>query len=250
MKKSSPWIERFPEIAAPTHQSLSEHVYELLFQAILRGKIGPNEHLAEQPIADSLGVSRISVREAIRHLAKDGLIKIFPNRGAFTLDFTPEDIEEIFSLRAVLESLGIRLATERANRTDLARLEDIIDEMDEIEKSDDRLAGAWADAKFHSTLMEISRHERALHAWRSMSAQITMAVYNSTTYYPDIQGLAERHQGIVEIIRAGEPDAAATCITNHILEGGRLLLQAVGRDQVIEREKHHLHTKQINKGEA
>ncbi|MEX2540847.1 MAG: GntR family transcriptional regulator [Trueperaceae bacterium] len=231
------WSDRLSQPTARRHLSLSARVYESLFEAILGGKVRPGEHLAEQPIAGSLGVSRISVREAIRRLATDGLVEIIPNRGAYVVDFSPADIEEIFSLRGSLEALGIRLATESAGRIDLARLEEVVDEMRGIEKGDDRLAGAEVDTKFHHTLMEISRHRRALEAWRSMSAQITIAVYNSITYYPDIDGLAERHSRIVDVIRSGDTEEAESCISDHIIQGGRMLLEAIGRDSLVERER-------------
>jgi DNA-binding GntR family transcriptional regulator len=230
------WSDRLAQLDAPRHASLAERVYESLFEAILGGKVRPGEHLAEQPIAGSLGVSRISVREAIRRLATDGLVEIIPNRGAFVVDFTPADIEEIFSLRGALEALAIRLASESAGRIGLARLDEVVDEMRGIEKSHDRLAGAEVDTKFHLTLMEISRHRRALEAWRSMSAQITIAVYNSITYYPDIDGLAARHSRIVDVIRSGDADEAEAHIRDHIIQGSRLLLEAIGRDSLLARE--------------
>lgn len=235
--KADQWSTLLAQLDTPRQIPLSERVYVALFEAILGGKIRPGEHLAEQPIAGSLGVSRISVREAIRRLATDGLVEIIPNRGAFVVDLSPDDIEEIFSLRAALEALGIRLACRSVGRIDLARLEEVVDEMRDIEKSHDRVAGAEVDTKFHLTLMEISRHRRALEAWHSMSAQITIAVYNSITYYPDIDGLAERHSRIVDVIRAGDTEEAESCISDHIIQGGRMLLEAIGRDSLVERER-------------
>lgn len=231
------WSDLLTQLEAPGQVSLGERVYESLFEAILGGKVRPGEHLAEQPIAGSLGVSRISVREAIRRLATDGLVEIIPNRGAFLVDFTPDDIEEIFSLRGALEALGIRLASETAGRIDLARLEEVVDEMRGVEKSHDRVAGAEVDTRFHLTLMEVSRHRRALHAWHSMSAQITIAVYNSITHYPDIDGLADRHGRIVEVIRSGDAAEAERCIRDHIIQGGRRLLAAIGRESLVTREE-------------
>lgn len=237
--KSSPdWSLILDAIPGGPDVPLGRQIHDALFQAILRGRVPPGSHLTEQPIADGLGVSRISVREAIRELTREGLAQIFPNRGAFTVEFSPEDIEEIFSLRAVLEGLAVRLAAQDHSRTDLALLEDVVDEMVDVENSHDRLAGAWIDAKFHRTLMEISGHQRALHAWHAMSAQITMAVYNSTTYYPDIDGLAARHVAIVDVVRSGDPVAAEAHIEHHILDGGRLLLEAIGRDRLLEQRQH------------
>ena len=237
VKAAPDWPTVLDEISGEPHVPLGRQVHDALFQAILRGRVPPGSHLTEQPIADGLGVSRISAREAIRELTREGLARIYPNRGAFTVEFTPEDIEEIVSLRAVLEGLAVRLVAEQPTRTALARLEDVVDEMARVENSHDRLAGAWIDAEFHRILMELSGHTRALDAWHAMSAQITMAVYTSTTYYPDIDGLAARHEGIVDVLRRDDPDAAEAHLVDHILEGGRLLLEAIGRDRLLEQRE-------------
>jgi len=236
VRKAAPnWSTVLDDLEGDAHASLSLRVHDALFEAILRGRIAPGSHLAEQPIADRLGVSRIGVREAVRELSRGGLAEIVPNRGGFTATFAPDDIEEIFSLRAALERIAVRLVAKDASRTDLARLEDVVDEMSDVESGHDRLAGARIDTTFHRILMEASGHRRALHAWHAMSAQITMAVYNSTTYYQDIDGLASRHQGIVDTIRTGDPEAAEAFILDHILDGGRLLLEAVRRDRLLDR---------------
>ncbi len=218
-------------------KSLSEHVHDVLFAAIVQGRIGPGQHLAEQPIADALGVSRISVRDAIRRLAGDGFVDIYPNRGAFVIGFAPQDLEEIFSLRASLEALAIRLASKHLTRTDLARLEDIIDEMEVIEAGDNRFMGADVDARFHATLMEISGHKRAHAAWRSLRAQITMAVFSVTTYYANMDSLADRHRKLIDVLRQGDPDAAEEQLREHIIHGSRLLFEAIGREQFLQ-ERH------------
>ncbi len=219
--------------SAPT---LSEHVYQALMQAILKGKLGPGEHLVEQALADQFGVSRMAVREAIRKLANDGLVEVIPNRGTFTLQFTSDDIVEIFDLRAMLEKLAVRRITERGRRSDLALLEDLVDEMKEVEQTEDRVAAATVDTKFHQKLAELSGYRRLSRFWRSMSAQITMVVYNSSSYYPDIGNLAERHQQIIDVMRTGDADDAADAIVRHIQEGGRFLLAAIQRDNELTQE--------------
>lgn len=232
------WIRSLapPRGATASAPTLSEHVYQALMQAILQGKLGPGEHLVEQALADQFGVSRMAVREAIRKLANDGLVEVIPNRGTFTLQFTSDDIVEIFDLRAMLEKLAVRRITERGRRSDLALLEDVVDEMKEVEQTEDRVAAATVDTKFHQKLAELSGYRRLGRFWRSMSAQITMVVYNSSSYYPDIGNLAERHQEIIDVMRTGDADAAAEAIVRHIQEGGRFLLAAIQRDNELTQE--------------
>lgn len=229
------WIKSLSPLQGRTRSTLSEHVYQALMEAILQGKLGPGEHLVEQSLADQFGVSRMAVREAIRKLAHDGLVEVIPNRGTFTIEFTNRDIEEIFDLRAILEEKAIRRVTERGRRSDLALLEDVLDEMREVEKLDDRVAAATVDTRFHQRLVELSGHSRVARVWRSMSAQITMVVYNSSSYYPDVGNLAERHAMIVDAMRSGDPDLAAETVLHHIHEGGKYLLAAIKQDEQLAR---------------
>jgi len=229
------WIKSLPPLRGRMRSTLSENVYQALMEAILQGRLGPGEHLVEQSIADQFGVSRMAVREAIRRLAHDGLVEVVPNRGTFTVEFTSRDIEEIFDLRAILEEKAVRLVTERGRRSDLALLEEVIDEMRKIEQLDDRIAAATVDTRFHQLLVDLSDHSRLARVWRSMSAQITMVVYNSSSYYRDVGDLAQRHQRIVDAMRNGDPDLAAMTILDHIRVGGKYLLAAIKQDQQLEK---------------
>lgn len=230
------WTEALAVEGKEPGVSQSEHARSTLFQAIVQGRVPPGQHLSEQPIADAIGVSRISVRDAVRHLEAAGLVNIYPHRGAYTVRLDPQDIEEIFSLRTSLEVLAIRLVARNASRTDLARLEDVVDKMRTIETGDDRYSGAQADAEFHSILMEVSGHSRAYDAWKRMNAQITMAVYQAASFYEAIGSLADRHVAIIETLRTGDTEQAEEAIVAHIIHGSHLLLKAVGRQQLLTQE--------------
>jgi DNA-binding GntR family transcriptional regulator len=207
--------------------TLGERVYASLLESILSGQIPPGQHLVEQVLADQLSVSRISVREAFRRLAQDGLVEIINNRGAFVVKLDPADVEEIFHLRAALEGIAVDRLTHRANPPDLTALENLLPEMRDLEERDDRLHGAAADTRFHRTLMELSGQRRIGQVWEQMSAQITVVMYNVSHNYPSYQGLADRHEQLIQLIRAGDPQSAVTYIQQHISEGAQRLLQAM-----------------------
>ena len=103
---NSDWHQSLTPIKTQTF--LSDQVYENLTHAILTQQIKPGQHLVEQPLADQLGVSRISVREAIRRLAQDGLVEIVPSKGSFVVNLTAEDVKEIYQLRSALETIALQ----------------------------------------------------------------------------------------------------------------------------------------------
>ena len=84
-------------------QNLRGHIQEKLCTAILNGIFKPGERLVESAIAEQLGVSRAPVREVLSALEREGLVITIPRRGNFVVDFTDKDIEEIYSLRTLLE---------------------------------------------------------------------------------------------------------------------------------------------------
>lgn len=221
--------DTWSSVLAPLEVQITrgEQVYTSLLRSILTGMISPGQHLVEQTLADKLSVSRISIREAIRRLAQDELVEIIPNRGAFVVNLTAQDVEEIFRLRSALECLAIERVTTTVPDKDLLVFESQLAEMAVLEKQEDRLNGAGADTRFHRTIMELSGQHRIFQVWQRMYAQITVVVYNVSNYYSSYQGLAERHTHILELIRARDPKAAREYLHEHIIAGAQSLIAAM-----------------------
>lgn len=208
---------------------LADWAYEQILGQMLRGRITAGEHLVEQTLADQLAISRISVREALQRLAYEGLVQIIPNRGAYIRRFTAEDIEEVFRLRAALEEIAGERVITRVDPKDILALQVVVDQLQELERQGDRLRGAEVDTAFHRRLMLLSGQRRASSIWENMSAQITMVVYTVSSNYPSFEGLAARHQHIVDLVRSGDGQALAQYMRRHILEGGQHLVDALRR---------------------
>ena len=104
--------------------SLSAKVFRKLREDILSGKYQPEEELKEQVIADELGVSRTPVREALRQLELERLIRIVPNRGAFVEGITTKDVKDIYQIRMLLEGLCANWAAQNVTEEQLQELEE------------------------------------------------------------------------------------------------------------------------------
>ena len=92
--------------------SLRGKVFDEIREGILSGKYKQQEELKEIALAEELGVSRTPVREALRQLELEGLVKIIPNKGAYVIGLTERDIRDIYAVRSELEGLCARWATE------------------------------------------------------------------------------------------------------------------------------------------
>jgi DNA-binding GntR family transcriptional regulator len=104
-----------------------DYVYELLCEAILSGRFKPGEHLVLEDLAEEFGTSRTPLREAIRRLQTEGLVDFAPHRGAVVAELSVEELIELYHIRAVLDGLAARLATNSLSGEDLTKLQDIFE---------------------------------------------------------------------------------------------------------------------------
>ena len=116
--------------AANTILSLPQNLFNKLRDDILQGKIGTGEKLTEQRICKEYSVSRTPVREAFQKLELDGLIQIIPNRGAFVIGLTRQDIEDMYELRKAYEAIAVKWAIERITEKEFLELEEAYEIME------------------------------------------------------------------------------------------------------------------------
>src|ERR1700747_146251 len=129
------------ESAIP-RQSLTSAVADKLRDQIIRGEISEGTQLRQDAIATQDRVSRIPVREALRQLDAEGLITIVPNRGAVVPALSPDDIEELFAIRALLEREVLKLSIPHLAEEDFFQADAILQRYVSELKRDDHVSGA------------------------------------------------------------------------------------------------------------
>jgi DNA-binding GntR family transcriptional regulator len=216
-----------PESAIP-RQSLTSAVAEKLREEIIRGTIPEGAQLRQDAIAIQYQVSRIPVREALRQLDAEGLITIVPNRGAIVPALSPTDIEELFTIRALLEPEILKYSVPRLTESDLAEAAVVLRRYAAELKQEDHLF-SWGrlNWQFHSLLY--SRAERP----RIMS--IIRNVNNSGERYTRLQlylthGIKranEEHHQLLELCRKQDVASACELLHRHIEYAGQSLKQAL-----------------------
>jgi len=127
-----------PEYDSIDYRTMQRAVTDHLRSAILSGQIGPGERLHQDDLSKRLGVSRMPIREALRILESEGLIEMRPHRGAVVVDLQPEDIVEIFEIRAMLEAKAAELAAPRLSDSTIAQMRQILDEMSQTTADEER----------------------------------------------------------------------------------------------------------------
>lgn len=195
--------------------SMSQEVADLIKRSILAREINPGDRIVESKLSKQLGISATPIREAIRLLAGEGIVTIQPNRGPVVRKLTQADVFEIYSIRAMLEGLGIRLATARASDAQVAAVEALYAEM--IRKLDDpAVATLLPDSTIlHQTILQLSQHERLVIAYDASLFQIALVnaiLGRESTKQKEV----DQHGELVVALRAREPDRAEQVMRAHI----------------------------------
>lgn len=117
----------FPSRVETSAAPVRKKVAEMLRNAIVSGQLPGGRRLIERDLCEALGVSRPSVREALRELEMEGFVESIPNRGPVVTEITAKTAESIYQVRAALESLAARLFAERASDQEIAELENYVE---------------------------------------------------------------------------------------------------------------------------
>lgn len=155
--------------------SLDEVAYQIIRKAILSPKgVEAGDRLDERELADGLGISRTPIREAIRRLEAEGLVRRAPRRGAFVADLSPDAIDELFSIREVLEGLAARLAAERGTDKEFAALRATYRRYASGVETHSFEVILDQDTEFHDLIARASRNERLQTTIRMFRDQLRL----------------------------------------------------------------------------
>ncbi|MBV9171165.1 MAG: GntR family transcriptional regulator [Chloroflexi bacterium] len=215
-------------------ETLTNAVVRCISDAILRGEFAPGQALPEMHLADRMGTSRSTVREASRTLAEQGLVEVYPHRGVFVAQLSARRAREIFTLRAELESYAVRLAVERGaytsdqrreNERALMRLEAAVAGGDDFEVAE-------ADMRFHEVLARASDHRVLLETLAGLRLRMRQAIVFTKLLGSDIETETVTHRRILESVHSGNAHLAARAIHDHITQSGELLVEKLSETEV------------------
>jgi DNA-binding GntR family transcriptional regulator len=203
--------------------NLRDQIEREVRNAILQGTFKPGERLVESVIADQLGVSRPPVREVLSALEREGLVISIPRRGSFVIDFTDKDIDEIYSLRLLVELGALQRAITRFAEQDLAEMQQIVNNLGEAAaRQDDPDKIVALDLSFHEHICRVADHSRMYSVWNSMRLQTQLLIgVTSKTHYDHPRQPMELHQAILDAVKAHDLATAESKLTEHITDAQR-----------------------------
>lgn len=197
--------------------ALRHDVLNHLRNLIFDGTLQPGDRIVESRLARELGISQTPVREALRELERMGLVVSYPNRGSSVRTIEPADADEMYTLRAHLESMAITLMLNHLTDDDLVVLDQLIADMVAAAADNDPERLTERDVQFHEYILERSGHRLLLQTWRDISPLNWTMMTVLRLKDRNLTELAERHRPIVEALRLRDSERAVTAIQEHVL---------------------------------
>ena len=211
----------------------ADRVYSYLREQIINGNLRPGEKLVESRIAEQLGLSRGPVRDALKHLALEGLVDYQTNRGCSVALLSPKDAYEVFFMRGSLEKLALEKSGCHIDDCGILIMESALEDMRIASESGNMLDEVSADEKFHRQIVLSCQINRLYKMWEMLSPlngamflTLKNAKYSAKAEamgYVSPRLVVPPHREILEIIKTGDLAASCKALDAHYIKNGELV---------------------------
>jgi DNA-binding GntR family transcriptional regulator len=203
-----------PEAADAT--SLADQAYYRIRERIVTLELPPGSLVSEKDLMEQLGLGRTPVREALRALARERLVEVFPRRGMFVSSVEVRDLAGLSEVRLTLEPRAARLAAERATDDDRARIALLLKELEHVRDSPDERALIDLDQRIHRHIYECT-HNPFLAATLNEYYVLTLRIwFLALDRVARLEDAVREHRELLQSIRAGDGDRAEEAMRRHI----------------------------------
>lgn len=221
----------------PENKALRVDVANEIIQAIATGELKPGDRVIEQHIAEQMRISRAPVREALRELEGQGIIRTVDRKGSFIAELSPGDMEELFSLRGLLEGFAARLAVSRLDEHDIAQLVGLSGQMQLAAQASDSRAFMEADLAFHNLVCERAGHAQLSKTLEALKTRIRLFVLMSKqalTATHQLESEVDAHRRLIEVLESRDPDECEKAFRDHIFTTAKYLSRLLRTRQEAE----------------
>lgn len=205
------------EVAAPIQRRpLHNELADRLRHMIVEGELAPGEKLAEKELCEQFGVSRTPLREAMKVLATEGLVRLTPNRGCTVARLTLADLDEAFPIMGALEALSGELACQHITDAELDRIQELHDRM--VRRYE---AGALRDyfklnEQIHEMILDAARNPTLAQMQLSLSGRVRRARYMANMSPARWRKAVDEHEKILEALKARDAKRLAVLLKEHL----------------------------------
>jgi DNA-binding GntR family transcriptional regulator len=201
------------EVPDIDRSSTTERVAGALRELLFAGGVVPGDPLREISLAESFGVARSTVREALQVLASEGLVTRYPNRGVVVTELTARDIAEIFEARLVLESAGVRAG---AAGRDLSAATVALSAYSAAARADDAVEQTETHLEFHTALVALLGNSRLVAQADALNRDLRLALASVQRARRNARAQVADHRRLLSLMRAGDEAAALAELDRHL----------------------------------
>lgn len=218
-------LKKIAEEMQPRSMAARDWVFQVIRTAIVRGELPGDMPLRQDEISTALSVSHIPVREAFRQLEAQGLVRIYPNRGAVVTKLSCKELSDVMDTRILLEVGVLRLALPHITEEDLARARELLEL---FSKEKDPIKGAELNLKLHFSLYDPCDNQTLLSLIDQMHANVDRYI---TPFFGKEEVSAElytvdEHSQIISACESKDTELATTILRTHLQRTKNLLLKS------------------------
>ena len=228
-------------------QPLAQQVAVRIRDMIIQDQLTPGQWIREQALADKLSVSRTPLREALKMLELEGLIRLLPNRGAVVTELTVAEVKEKLEVLAVLEALAGKLACQNGTDAELAEIRALHYEMLAWYSRQNRMEYFKLNQKIHLAIVAASGNRTLIETHARINAQLYRVRYQSNLQN-ELWGTAvEEHENMLVALDARNSEDLAMCMLNHL---GQTFFKFSKNLEAIEKKPQTDAKPRLNKGQV
>lgn len=219
------------------HKQLAHWVVERLRSEIMEGRLKPGEWLRQQRFAQEHGVSEMPIREAFKQLAAEGLVEHVPYRGVRVVQFSPADVEDLYTCRAFIESMAAHHSAVHVSDDELSLLQSLHLRMIKCETPRELREYRDLNRQFHAVIFNSSKRSYLVRTLAQLWAAFPTMLWSNIPHIAVVsvpgrdEADAAEHQEIVDALAAHDPKRAERAVRYHIETAGNALIAAMKAQQ-------------------
>jgi len=220
------------KFAIEKRKTLKEQIVEFVKEAIATGRMRPGEKICETRLAEDLGISRTPLREAIQTLEAEGFLKLVPRKGAVVSEYSKKDIQDIYEIKAALEGLAARLATENQSSSDLDKMVDINAQLKAMTLSGEKSVSRFFKLhnQFHDIFLKAAGNERLYQLNCHLMEPLKRFRLTSIAIPGRFEESVKTHDEIINLFKEKDAKKAEELVIKNVLDGGKALLAKLGNE--------------------
>lgn len=195
---------------------LNIQAYERIKQEIITMGLRPGEYLNEAQISKAIGIGRTPVHQALNRLALERLVEVIPRKGYIVKSISVDEVMDVINVRVINEVYCAQLAAMRATKSDIARMEQILEQSEIHDAADDTSIQMSLDRDFHNALSQAAGNQILSDIMRTLHDSSLRFWFISLRDQQHHNEVKSEHREVLEAIKKGDPEAAGAAIRAHI----------------------------------